>query len=61
MNLAGHNRGKKWVRGVGYCYPKIERAAFQPPRCICGEKATIFYSDGQKVCDTCDKYLELGR
>lgn len=36
MVLAGHNAGKKYIRGVGYRYPPQEK---KPPIscCVCGK------------------------
>jgi hypothetical protein len=36
MSLAGHNKGKKWVPGVGYRYPKIKRVKINLICDICG-------------------------
>lgn len=56
--FAGHNRGKKWVPGVGYRYPP--RPKKPPPRCDCGRKACCFVArpgrePAKALCQVCSE------
>ena len=53
MALAGHNRGKKWVPGVGY-RREVKPEPKRPKRkCTCGADAELYFSDGTVSCEAC--------
>jgi hypothetical protein len=61
MALAGHNKGKKWVPGIGYRYP-LEPPVPERFCDTCGKsksqaKRFYFYADGRKLCDKCEAAL----
>jgi hypothetical protein len=47
----GHNRGKKWVPGVGYRYPTAPEKP--KPVCACGRIANVFFATGEHKCFEC--------
>jgi len=58
MALAGHNRGKKFVPGVGYVRPKQDRVTINVPF-VCGRcgkvepDVKVLGADGTKQCGKC--------
>lgn len=51
--LAGHNRGKVFIKGEGYRYPTKKSVEITHNCVFCGERATVFFSDGTKCCESC--------
>lgn len=57
MPLAGHNKGKKFIPGVGYKFPEKQEKPKKKHICSeCGKRrAVLFFADGNKLCEPCDQ------